>query len=358
MNSNTPAAAHVTEGRVRASPLRHLGAVLAGFGVPLRPVLDELGLPADLLDDPENTVEVPVAAQLLALAAEQAQCPHLGLLLGQRLSLETFGLIGALAQQQATVGTALRGLARTQHLHGRVGVPAFVVKDGIATYSLTLEGYLGVGAVHVHDLSAAMGVNMMRDLCGSEWAPTEIMLPHAAPADRRPYDRAFRAPIRFDAEWTGIAFSSHWLDHRIAGADPSTRGRLQEHVDAVAARHGNDLIMRTSRALYVLVVQGEGSMGHVADLVGMHRRTLNRRLAEHGTSISLLLEETKSHIARQLLSDTTMSMIQVSSTLGYSDASSFTRAFARWTKMTPTQWRDRRESRPPAAVELHGERAG
>ena len=172
-----------------------------------------------------------------------------------------------------------------------------------------------------------MGFNLMRDLCGPAWTPTEMMLPHAAPRDRRPYDRYFRAPIRFDAEWTAVAFPARWLSHRVTGADPSLLGPLQQSVDALAARHGNDLIMRTRRALYVLVMQGEGSMTSVAHLIGMHRRILNRRLARSGISIFEQLEDVKSHIARQLVADTTMSMIEIASTLNYSDASTFTAPF-------------------------------
>jgi AraC-like DNA-binding protein len=346
MNPRPADMAHVTAGHVRVGPLRHLPELLQGFGIPLGPLLDGLGLPADLLQDPENTIAVASGAELLALCAERSRCSHFGLLLGQRASLVPLGLIGALAQNEATVEAALRGLARTQHLHGRAGVPAFIVKEDVAIYSLTLESYLGVGAAHVHDLSAAMGFNLMRDLCGPAWAPTEIMLPHAPPADRRPYDRYFRAPIRFDAEWTAVAFPARWLSHRVMGADPSLRGPLQESVDALAARQGDDLIMRTRRALYVLVLQGKGSMHSVADLMGMHRRTLNRRLALGGTSISEQLEEVKSHIARQLVADTTMSMVEIASTLNYSDAATFTRAFRRWTNMPPSAWRSRRETRP------------
>ena len=338
--------AHVTAGRVRVGPLRHLPEVLRGFGIPLDPLLDGLGLPADLMENPENTIAVAAGAALLALCAQRTRCPHFGLLLGQRASLISFGLIGALALNQTNVGTALRGLARTQHLHGRAGVPAFIVKDEVAIYSLTLEGFLGVGAAHVHDLSAAMGFNLMRDLCGPAWTPTEVMLPHAAPHDRRPYDRYFRAPVRFDAEWTGVAFPARWLSHRVAGADPSLLGPLQQSVDALAAQHDNDLIMRTRRALYVLVMQGKGSMTSVADLMGMHRRTLNRRLALSGTSISEQLEDVKSHIARQLVADTTMSMIEIASTLSYSDAGTFTRAFRRWTGIPPSEWRSRLRQSP------------
>lgn len=339
MNRNPLEMAHVTEGRVRVSPLRHLPDLLEGFGVALAPLLDHLGLPARILDDPENTIAVTSAAQLLELCATRSRCAHFGLLLGQRASLGAFGLIGARVRNEANVGAALHALARTQHLHGRAGVPAVVVKDDVALYSLTLEGYLGLGASHVHDLSAAMGFNLMRELCGATWIPTEVLLPHKPPVDRRPYDRCFQAPVRFDAEWTALAFPARWLSHPVRGADALRLGRLQQSVEEVAARHHNDLIMLVRRALYVLVMQGRGSVEDVSCLIGMHRRTINRRLALRGTSISRLQEEVKSQIARQLLTDTTMSMIEIASTLDYSDASAFTRAFRRWENTTPTAWR-------------------
>ncbi|MCW5737753.1 MAG: AraC family transcriptional regulator ligand-binding domain-containing protein [Enhydrobacter sp.] len=135
------------------------------------------------------------------------------MLLGQRASLNSFGLIDTLALKQTTVETALSGLGRTEHLHGRAGVPALIVKDGVANYSFTLEDFLRGGATQVHDLSAAMRFNLMRDLCDPAWTSTEVMLPHAVPEDRRPYDRCFRAPIRFDGQWTCIACSGRWQSH-------------------------------------------------------------------------------------------------------------------------------------------------
>ena len=56
--------AHVTEGRVRVGPLRAIPDVLEIFGVPLSPLLKQLGLPPDILSDAENTVTVKAAALL------------------------------------------------------------------------------------------------------------------------------------------------------------------------------------------------------------------------------------------------------------------------------------------------------
>ena len=92
----------------------------------------------------------------------------------------------------------------------------------------------------------------------------------------------------------------------------------------------------------VLVMQGKRSMTGVADLRDMHCHTLNRRL----TLSSAAPRSPRTHIARQLVADTTLSMIEIASTLNCSDASTFTRAFRRWTDMSPCEWRSRLKKSP------------
>jgi len=81
------------------------------------------------------------------------------------------------------------------------------------------------------------------------------------------------------------------------------------------------------------------SATQVADLFSMHRRTMNRQLNAKGTSFQELSDEIRFEIARQLLEDAAMEIIQIASVLGYSNASAFTRAFRRWSATTPASWR-------------------
>jgi AraC-like DNA-binding protein len=71
----------------------------------------------------------------------------------------------------------------------------------------------------------------------------------------------------------------------------------------------------------------------------MHRRTMSRRLKGSGVGYRAITNEIRFEIARQLLEDTEVSLGQISAALGYSEASTFTRAFRRWSGGTPTAWR-------------------
>ena len=117
---------------VRTSPLegntlrvsRFLGLpiVLADFGLTLGPILDELRLHSDLLSNPRNELAVPMAARLLALCAQRAKCPHIGLLIGHLTLPGSFGLPGLLAQNSPNVGAALRAQDPEAEKRARAGV--------------------------------------------------------------------------------------------------------------------------------------------------------------------------------------------------------------------------------------------
>jgi AraC-like DNA-binding protein len=71
----------------------------------------------------------------------------------------------------------------------------------------------------------------------------------------------------------------------------------------------------------------------------MHERGLGRRLQATGTTFQHLLDDTREAIARQLLRDTHVPVARVATALGYGDPTVFTRAFARWTGHTPSDFR-------------------
>ena len=101
------------------------------------------------------------------------------------------------------------------------------------------------------------------------------------------------------------------------------------------------------RLLRIEMLRGECSAGDVAALCSVHRRTLSRRLRAEGTAFRRLSDEVRFEIACRLLCNRRKTFAQIATTLGFSEASAFTRAFRRWSGQTPTAWRDEhRRPRP------------
>ena len=218
---------------MRISSLAGLPAVLRSLGADVAGLLAEVGIETSLFDDPDNRIGYAARSRLLDHCAARTGCPHLGLLVGQQGQLQHLGLVGLLAKYSPDAGAALRSLVRHFHLHARGVSLSLTVDDDVATLGYTIHLPHTVATDQVGDGAAAMMLNVMRSLCGPDWAPAEVLLAHRRPADGRPYRQVFRAPLRFDAECNGLTFPAHWLSHPLPLADPDLGRLLQRQIDAL-----------------------------------------------------------------------------------------------------------------------------
>src|SRR4051794_39728771 len=83
----------------------------------------------------------------------------------------------------------------------------------------------------------------------------------------------------------------------------------------------------------------------VAQMMGIHRRTLSRWLRSEGISLRMIANEARFGAAKQLLVDTDMSLAEISAALEFSEPAAFTRAFRRWSGTTPSAWRKKHRRR-------------
>ena len=151
-------------------------------------------------------------------------------------------------------------------------------------------------------------LNIMRELCGEEWAPSEVLLTRAPPADTAPYRQRFRAPVRFNSEFCALRFPSSWLEHPNAGADAA---RLRKARDQIIASADAPVIQLVSRALRKLLILGRASGDEVAQALAMHRRTLNRRLSAEGTTFQRILDQVRFAVAKEFLEDSKVSIPEI-----------------------------------------------
>jgi AraC-like DNA-binding protein len=94
-------------------------------------------------------------------------------------------------------------------------------------------------------------------------------------------------------------------------------------------------------ALPQFVLNGATSADDVARFFGIHQRTLRKRLRADGTHLQELVDQTRFGLARQLLRDTGLPVLEIAAALRYSDPNVFSRAFRNWAGASPRQWRDR-----------------
>jgi AraC-like DNA-binding protein len=316
-----------------------LPAILGEFGIELREVLAAAGAQADIFDSPNNLVPYPLIGKLLSVSAQLTNCDHIGLLVGQRGRLAIMGFAGQIALCSDTAGEGLQKFADFFSLHNTAATVDVITSGGF-TRLVYAVAEPGMGETsHIQLGAMALGFNILQELCGSEWLPAMVTVAGRAPSNLRPCQQFFRAPLRFESDQSSLTFENHWLDRPLPPMDPLKRRQLEAEARALRASIMADFPALLRRILLKQLFIGECSMDHVAALLGMHRRTLDRRLKAHGMLYGEVLESMKREVACQLLRDTKLHAQQIAESLGYASAANFSTAFRRWTGVTPSAYR-------------------
>jgi AraC-like DNA-binding protein len=322
---------------------------LAELGADPDDLLAELGLDPRHFDG-GKLVPYAVLSRLIALGVERTNCPHLGLYIGQRATLTSLGWLGLLMRHSDTVVDALRALEAHSGTQNWGAVVGLGIGSDITVLSYAPYGPEAESAAIHSERALATLTNVLRALCGSDWAPDEVLLPRYRPRDTIVYDRFFRAPVRFDQEAAALVFRADLLEQRIAGADLTVRQSAEDHVRQLEAKQSCNFTDELRRYLRTQVTRQRCHAERVARMKLVTRRTMSRRLKAQGTTLTRLADEAQFQVARQLLADTRMSVTQISTALNFSEPAAFTHAFRRWAGMTPSAWR--RENQPVEAARL------
>jgi AraC-like DNA-binding protein len=324
--------------------------LLQESGVDALSVLAQEGLSPRLLADPDGRIPFATAGRLLAASARATGRDHFGLLLGQRASLSYLGILAQVASNSPTLGAALRNFTVHHHLYSDGGVVYLFEDDGVVSFGYAIYHPGIEGAEQIYDAAVGQILGGISELIGMPLRPREILLSRRAPTDPAPYRRVLPVMPTFDAGRTEVRFDAGLMSMEVPGAEPARLRALTALLET-AGRH--NLTNRLRRTLRIQLLHGDTAGDHAAQMLDLHRRTLNRRLRRCGTTFQDVLDRVRFDTARHLLHLTNMPLPQIAASLGYVNVSSFTRAFGRWSGDTPARFRARAK-----AVDSAGQASG
>ena len=191
----------------------------------------------------------------------------------------------------------------------------------------------GVG--QIGDGALAIVLLVLRSLCGRAWKPVEVKIAHRRPKNARPYRGLFKAPISFDAPRFALVVPAKLLDRQLPGANAAAEAAIEAVIARAGAVRPLSLTLRVKRIVAAMLVGCSPSFPQIASALGMSARTLRRRLADEGTTVTVNLDEAKAEFARQLIVETRMSIHEIAQTLHYAKPGAFSRAYKCWMGMTP-----------------------
>lgn len=327
-------------GYVRAVSLTMIGDTIRSLGGNPDAVFLVARVTRGDVDDEDGFIPLAVRGQLLAGAVRETRCEHFGLLLGRSARVGMFGRLGELMLACRNVGQALDTMRDCWALHSSSAI-ILLRQEGESTSLgfLALEGNLP-GAATLQDAAMSTALSVMREMLGSKWRPSAVRLMRREPADPALYENFFEAPCSFNAVCAELMFPSDVLAASLEGegADPTRddegiRASLKAELNGPYWDHHAYWQTRS------LLVQHRLTEHDLAQALGISSRTLIRRLGARGTSFQGLAERARFSQSRALIRETDMTFAEMATALGYQEASSFTRAFRRWSGMSPSQWR-------------------
>jgi AraC-like DNA-binding protein len=193
-----------------------------------------------------------------------------------------------------------------------------------------------------------------RDGTGVHWSPRRVAFGHPPHEARHEVDRFFGTTVEY-----GLGADHVWLDRETAAlplraSDSRLSAILLRYADSLLAAvpKPTGFVGLAHNAIVHELSAGRVSVAKGAAHLGMSARTFQRRLRSHNLSHRQLLDETRFDLASAYLSDPKTSITEISIMLEFADVSAFTRAFKRWSGMTPSEFRRRQSGRAAEAVVL------
>ena len=185
-----------------------------------------------------------------------------------------------------------------------------------------------------------------RWITGHELPLRELRCAYPAPAHAEVYRKYFACPIRFDAPDQQLRFDAGFLDTPLPQASSHAARMYRQHCRALINRdvREHDELVGRIRELTVKAGGRGMPLDECAASLSLSARTLRRKLQERGLSYQQIIDEVRSGLARTQLLAPRSSVEAVATRLGFSEAASFSRAFKRWTGMSPRQFRARGDS--------------
>ncbi len=298
--------------------------------------------PAEQRDDQSFLVFRHLTA-LLDDTARELGDPAFGMRLAKYQGMDILGPISVIARSSLTVGDAISNISRYLHLH----CPAL----SLALSRVTVNGNLVIRFVFMIDeegggyraqsqeLSLANAKQVMRLLCGDEFRPLSVHFRHARLADEAAYHEVYGCEAYFEQDWCGFYLPVSVVSMRLASADHQTWQLAENYLEAQQAPNADTLVEDVIRLINTLLPTGQCSSGTIASHLSLHRRTLQRRLAQEGVTYEQLFHNERTRLARQYLMEPDLGFSQITGLLGYSEQSAFNRACRDWFGVTPKTYR-------------------
>lgn len=308
------------------------------LGTPTEKLLRQHKLPIFALDEPNFLISRHQVFDFLKKTAYQEGIENLGFLVGEKTPVESLGILGKLACQSLTLYDAIFKAIHLGSLFNS-GEHFWLLEDKETAYFC--QEYTNLGRFDCHHpshFSLMLMMDLIRKVAGKTWYPQQITL--QTPCSNFTDHYLQEVFINKDVTITSIAFPRSFLALPFPSEFNLCENQTHQeyeglHQSIPSSQFTNSL----TQAIKSQLREGYPSINLASEIAKMPIRSLQRRLAEDGLTYSQLLTRIRYEKAVYLLQNSSLKIIEIAYELGYEDPAHFTRAFKRWTGISPKSFR-------------------
>ena len=330
---------------VFAPAVSSLWRQIEDHGLDAESIFKKHGVYPSTLFNPNARVSDLLIGRVIAEAAEQSGDASFGVKEAKYFLPSHIGPLGFAWLASTTLQSALERLQRyIKVIHEKLQVTIDYSQDGLVV-SIHVDTHTAC-AYHRDTSHLAVLTRMCRFVSGDEWNPRLVTIAHPPPADTSYYFQFFCCPVEFNAEKNSLHIDKEQAEKRLSGSNKQL-AMLNDHIVVryLASQSKGDIVNRVKTAILENLGQGSVTETTIAQALHTSTRNLARKLSADNTSFKAVLLEIRSELASQYINDATLTLTEISYQLGFSEISSFSRAYKRWTGQSPSEARKEQAGR-------------
>lgn len=180
-------------------------------------------------------------------------------------------------------------------------------------------------------------VAMCRMSVGASFQPLRVRMRRPAPPCVQEFDAYFGAPVEFSTDELSLLLPKSTVEAELPTANTSVARACDHIIDEYLARLDQANVVNQVRVhLVESMPSGKVNEHDIASNLHMSVRSLQRKLKQEDSSFKQILDNTRRELALSYIKEKHTSINEITYLLGYSDPANFSRAFKRWTGMSPS----------------------
>ncbi len=305
-------------------------------------LLRSLGIDPEAPVDPSQMVlDTDYYGFLERIAAVDRWATTLPLRVGASMRCDEYGAFGLAWKSAADLRGSYERAERYARVLTSVSTYEVETSDDGAFMHLRREGERRLGLRLSNEATIASIVSISQQASSEEFQPLAVYFKHPAPDAVAGHEEHFGCPVHFASDRDALLVSKEDLKTPNKLGDEGLSRFFETHLEAEVSKleEDNSLQHQVQARIARSLSEGVPTISDVAKHLGMSGRTLQRRLSELRFSYQTLVDETRRRLAKRFLQQTDFSLAEVAFMTGFSEQSSFTRAFKRWAGQTPRSYR-------------------